>query len=171
MSSDSSSDGFNALGHDNQRFRKIARTQPGVYMASVICSTRNQLGQQGMDADVGTTGSVFRKWFDSVFLVRHPKNRIDKGKFDELVMLIQAADELYHGRTLEVGDILMSCLRSLIFGLERGEWEVAGELLTYTWDDQQYVPEHVVDEAVKEAVRRRKRESDLAAVGCRSACR
>ena len=63
-----------------------------------------------------------------------------------------------------------SCPAS-VRGLERGEWEVAGELLAYTWDDQQYVPEHVVDEAVKEAVRRRKRESDLAAVGRRSAGR
>ena len=159
------------MGRDNQKFRRLAHTAPGVYLASVICTTRNQLGQQGMDADVGTSGSVFRKWFDSVFLQKMPKTRIDPGKYAELVMLIQALDELYHGRTLEVGDVLSSRLRSLVFGLEKGEWEIASELLTYSWDDHQFVPDHLVDEAVKEAKRRRQREADLASVARRGGSR
>ena len=86
-------------------------------------------------------------------------------------MIIQALDELYHGRTLEVGDVLTSRLRYLAVGLERGEWEVAKELLTYTWDDQQFVPDRVMEEAVREAKRRHQRDADLAAVGRRGAGR
>ena len=100
-----------------------------------------------------------------------PKARIDGGKYEELVMLIQSLDELYQGRTLEVGDVLTSRLRALVFGLERGEWDVANELLTYTWDDHQFVPDRVAREPVRAAKKRKQADADLASVGRRGAAR
>ena len=154
--------GYNDLGEDQHKFRKIARTQPGVLMANVIASHRHQLGSRGMDHDVNVSGSVFRKWFDSVFLQRFPKSRIDRGKYDELVFLVHLADEFMHGRMLEVGDILYSRLRFLNFGIESGKWNVAEQLLPYTESEHALVPDNVIDEAVKLARRAQQREHDLA---------
>ena len=48
-------------------FRDLAHKQPGVLFASVTADFRSQLGQRGVDFDVGPRGPVYKKWFDSCF--------------------------------------------------------------------------------------------------------
>ena len=63
---------LNALGCDDHDFRKLAREHPGVTFASVVADCRAELGQKGLDLDVGPQGPVFWKWFETVFTQRSP---------------------------------------------------------------------------------------------------
>ena len=135
-SSGSSQSALNALGSDEHDFRRLAREHPGVTFASVVADTRVQLGQKGFDHDVGATGPVFWKWWESVLPQKTSAAALSAVKAQgELLMLVTALDEFRQGRFLEVGDILASRARALAYyaeGADKGNkrWRIGREFLT-----------------------------------------
>ena len=108
--SSSSSSHIEGKGHDNHRFRRWARERPGFNFASHTSDVRQQLGQRGMDHDVGQRGPVFRKWFDSCLSPVVGAAKIGP-RASELHLLVSVLDEFMQGRVMEVGDMLASRLR------------------------------------------------------------
>ena len=111
-------------------------------------------------------GQFFRKWFDSYFLVKYPRKTIDPGIYKEMFMLIVALDELYHGRTLELGDILTSKLRHCMVLIKEGKTavDVADEMLTFNTEEDDLIPSAVYRAAVKAAEKKKKDHAALAAL-------
>ena len=161
---DSSSSGFDGAGADKHTFRELGREQPGVLFASITSDYRAQLGSRGMDQDVGPQGPVFRKWHDSCLLPRVPHNR-PKAKAEEILTLVTALDDYRAGRLLEVGDILATRLRMLVYGVENDNWGVAEQFLSYPMEESSLVPSASVKEALKLERAAAKHAKDMAAAG------
>ena len=118
-SSSSSSGSYSGLGtRIIHAYRELDHKQPGVLFAAVTADFRSQLGQRGVDFDVGPRGPVYKKSFDSCFtpsVVSKGNSSQLKADRSELTLLIKALDEFRRGRILEVGDILGIRLRALAF--------------------------------------------------------
>ena len=127
----------------------------------MTASCRQVLGQIGIEGDIGPSGPVHRKWFESHFLKEHPQSKLTP-YMDELQMLITALDEFHAGRMAEVGDILASRLRMIATGVERGTWGLARRFLVYHQQDMSLIPDELMDEAIKVDAEEKKRERLLA---------
>ena len=128
--------------------------------ASHTASTRQALGQIGMEADLRPQGPLFRKWWDTSFTKEHARSKLEPF-WDEFQLLITALDEYHAGRMVEVGDILASRMRMLTAGLEKGTWGLARRFLLYHQADLSLVSDELMDEALKIDVLEKKREKAL----------
>ena len=130
--------------------------------ATMTASTRQVLGQIGIEGDIAPTGPVFRKWFESHFLKEHAHSKLSPF-LDELRMLITALDEFHAGRMVDVGDILASRLRMIATGVEKRAWGLARRFLVYHQQDMSLIPDELMDEAIKIDAEEKKRDRLLAA--------
>ena len=128
----------------------------------MTANTRQALGQQGLEFDIGPHGGVYRKWWDQSFTKSHTRQELDPF-WDELQLLITALDEFHAGRMVEVGDILASRLRMITVGLDQKTWGVARRFLVYHNQDHSLVPDELMDEALKVDAAMKKREKAIAA--------
>ena len=170
MSRSSSSDpdvALNALGSDDHTFRQLGREHPGVTFASVVADCRSELGQRGLDLDIGPQGPVFYKWFETC-LFNHASAADATANRAELLMLVTALDEFRQGRMLEVADILSSRCRQLAYSIDRRNGEdakrrqkVAKEFLTYAEETHCLVSNATVDAAIKIVERKDRREKKV----------
>ena len=83
----------------------------------MVADCRSELGQRGLDLDVGPSGPVFWKWFDGCFQQRNSPAAVNAVR-SELSMIMNALDEFRQGRVMEVADILASRARMLSFGTD-----------------------------------------------------
>ena len=143
------------------RFLLMAKEKPGIVFASMMASTRQVLGQVGIESEMGPTGPVYRKWFDTHFVKEHAHTKIQP-HWDELQLLITALDEFHAGRMMEVGDILASRLRMLTAGIEKGAWPLARRFLVYHQPDMSLISDELMDEALKIDAEEKKRERAIA---------
>ena len=155
---DSESSDSSACGgpSDQHVFRATARSKPGYIFFKNAADARATLGQRHMDRDVSQRGGIHRRWLDGYF---EPRNRAKLGpRQSELMeLLVTALDCLVGGRGLEAGDILASQLRSLVTGVETGEWKLAKEMLAYRKVDNSLIDDETMEAALKEADRTAKR--------------
>ena len=122
---------------------------------------RAALGQRHMDLDVSKRGGIHRRWLDGYF---EPKNK-SKMSFRQselMELLVTALDCLVGGRGLEAGDILASQLRSLVTGIETGEWRLAKEMLAFRRTENSLIDDETMEAALKEADRTAKRQRKIA---------
>ena len=140
----------------------LAKEHPGVVFASVTASTREVLGQIGLEGDLGPQGPLYRKWWDTHFTKEHSRAKLEP-HWDEMQLLITALDEFHAGRMTEVGDILASRERMLTAGIERGTWNLAKRFLVYHQQDLSMVSDELMDEALKVDAAEKKREKALQA--------
>ena len=144
------------------RFLYMAKEHPGIVFASMMANTRQVLGQIGIESEMGPTGPVYRKWFETHFVKEHPHAKLAPF-WDELQLLITALDEFHAGRMVEVGDILSSRLRMITAGIEKGTWGLARRFLVYHQADMSLISDELMDEAIKIDTEEKKREKALAA--------
>ena len=144
------------------KFQFMAKEKPGIIFASMMANTRQVLGQVGIEADMGPTGPVYRKWFESHFVKEHAQAKLQP-HWDELQLLITALDEFHAGRMVEVGDILPSRLRMLTAGIEKGTWGLARRFLVYHQPNMSLISDELIDEAIKIDAEDKKRERAIAA--------
>ena len=162
MSSSSSASAQDIKRRKRLKFMMMAREHPGVVFASMVASTRECLGQIGMETDVGPQSPLFRKWWDTRFSKDHARAKLE-GHWDELQLLIAVLDEFHAGRMVEVGDILASRLRMIAAGVERGTWALARRFLVYDQKDLTMVSDELMDEALKVDALEKTREKVLQA--------
>ena len=130
------------------KFRLIAKEKPGVTFASVVANCRQALGQYGVELDVGTTGPIFRKWWESSFTKQHAGVKLQPYA-DEMLFLVTALDEFYAGRVVEIGDLLASRLRYFTSGIQKDCFQAARHFLVYHYEDMALVPEPLMDAVLK----------------------
>ena len=165
-SGSSSESALNALGDDTHDFRRLAREHPGVTFASVVADTRVQLGLKGEEADLGSNGPVFWKWWEHTLPTKVSAHVLaELRKAGEVFTLVTALDELRQGRFLEVADILASRTRALAYNAEGGSWKVAREFLTYVEGSHSLVSEATEDAAARLVQKREKRDRNAAKAG------
>ena len=144
------------------KFLLLAKEYPGVVFASMTASSREVLGQIGVEADLGSQGPLYRKWWDAHFTKAHSKAKLEP-YWDEIQLLITLLDEFRAGRMLEVGDITASRLRMLTAGIEKGTWSMARRFLVYHQQDLSMVSDELMDEALKVEAAEMKRGKALLA--------
>ena len=160
--SSSSDDKYNEAKRKRLYFQFMAKEKPGIIFASMMANTRQVLGQIGVETDMGPTGPVYRKWFESHLVKEHPHSKLQPF-WDELQLLITALDEFHAGRMVEVGDILSSRLRMITAGIERGTWGLARRFLVYHQPNMSVISDELIDEAIKIDTEDKKRERAIAA--------
>ena len=157
------------MSRDTHKFRRLAREKPGVLFAGITADKRGQLGQIGVDLDVGPHGPLFRKWFESYFMpiVRTSTEQQKRlvANYDEILMLVTVLDEVYSGRSLEVADILATRLRTMVAGVETGKWRLAKHYLCYVYKPTAMIPDRTVDIALEVERQEAKREKELRSAG------
>ena len=151
--------GLNALGSDDHTFRQLGREHPGVSFASVVADCRSELGQRGLDLDIGPQGPVVYKWYETC-IFQHASAADATAVRSELLMLVTALDEFRQGRMLEVADVLASRARMLAYSIDRRNGTdaqrrqlVAREFLTYAEETHCLVSNATVDAAIKIVIR------------------
>ena len=157
------SNGWNGSTQDRHKYRRLAREQPGAYYANIIADFRAQLGNRGLDQEVGHHGPAVRKWWDMCFTMRFGRTRYEK-HLEELEVLMLALDELAAGRWLEVADIVASRFRELVWGCESGMPHLATQFRSYQSCDHNMPPPAAVDEAVRMEQSEQKRHKAMAEI-------
>ena len=154
------------IGQDTHRFRVIAQEQPGVLFASACSDFRSRLGRRGLDGEVGPSGQMFFKWYESCLLREVTPGKLQTGRpiREEMELLVSALDELHAGRVTEAADILATRLRMIAFGVETGLWNVGEQFLSYSLKENALLDDATVNQALKLEKEQRKREADLEAV-------
>ena len=90
-------------------------------------------------------------------------------KRSEITLLIKVLDEFSRGRMLEVGDMLGTRLRSLAFKVENPEQEgLAQQFLSYQEQERSFVPNAVIDTALRLEAAEKRRAEKLRKVSRRS---
>ena len=77
-------------------------------------------------------------------------------------MLLACLNLLVAGRCLEAGDILAGHMRQLVFGVEKGDWNIARQFVPYRKASSSLIDDTWMDAAFKEAEKEAKREKRLA---------
>ena len=159
---DARSDSPEPVGaRDKHVFRVLAREKPGYIFFKNAADARAALGQRHMDLDVSNRGGIHRRWFDGYF---EPKNRqkIHTRQAELIDLLVTSLDHLVAGRCLEAADTLAAQLRSVVYGIETGEWRIGKEMLAFKKPDHSLVDNEWIEAAVKEADKAAKRQKKIA---------
>ena len=134
--------------------------------ASVCSDFRPQLGRRGLDGEVGPTGPMFLKWYESCLQREVAPAKMQTGRpiREEIELLVSALDELHGGRVTEAADILATRLRMIAFGVETGLWNAGEQFLSYSLKENALLDDATVNQALRLEKDQRKREADLKAV-------